>query len=103
MAAKALLVIALFGATGDPLFPATVTEQPTLAACQGHAKAAVEALAAIHGDKAMPSPAKTGRFAAVEDERGVWIVRYDRQSRTDPAAAEPAVSRMIRAVCRPVE
>jgi len=103
MAAKAILVIALFGATGDPTFPATVTETATLAACRAQAKATVEALAALHGERAMPTPAKSGRFEAFEDERGVWMVRYDRQARGDAEKAEPAVSRMIRAACRPVE
>ncbi|BBK38831.1 hypothetical protein STAQ_39090 [Allostella sp. ATCC 35155] len=103
MAATALLVIALFGATGDPSFPATVTETPTLVACRAQAKATVEALAALYGERAMPSPAKSGRFEAFEDERGVWMVRYDRQVRADPDRAEPAVSRTIRATCRAVE
>lgn len=103
MALKALLVVALFGATGDPTFPATMTEQPSLAACQAQARAAVEALAALHGEKAMPNLLKGGRFAAVEDERGVWVVRYDRQTRTDPERGEPAVGRTIRATCRAIE
>ena len=103
MAVKALLVLALFGASGDPMFPPTMTEQPSMAACQAQARAAVEAMAALQGEKAMPSPAKGGKFAAVEDERGVWVIRYDRQMRTDPDRGEPAVSRMVRGVCRPVE
>jgi len=103
MSAKALLVVALFGATGDPIFPASVTEVPTLAACRAQAKATVEGLAALYAERAMPSPAKSGRFEAFEDERGVWMVRYDRQARTDPDRAEPAVSRTIRATCRAVE
>ncbi len=101
MAAKALLVLSLFSAAGDPSFPPTVTEQPTMAACQAMAKTAVEALAAIHAEKVMPTPLKSGSFAAVE-ERGVWVVRYDRQQRADPEKGEPVISRMIRAACRPI-
>ena len=103
MAVKALLVLSLFSTAGDPLFPATMTEHPGMAQCQAQAKAAVEALAAIHGEKAMPTPLKGGGFAAVQDERGVWIIRYDRQQRTDPERGEAVTSRMIRAVCRPIE
>ncbi|MCC7276568.1 MAG: hypothetical protein IT561_28150 [Alphaproteobacteria bacterium] len=102
MAAKALLVLSLVTATGDPMFPPTLLEQPSLEACQAAARTAVEAMAAAHPEKAMPSMLKGGKFAAVQDESGVWMIRYDRQQRTDPNQGEAVVARTVRAVCRPV-
>lgn len=102
MAAKALFILSLFTAAGEPMFPPTVTEQPTMAACQALAKTAVEGLAAVHAEKAMPALLKGGSFAAVQDERGVWVVRHDRQQRADPEKGEPIVTRMIRGTCRPI-
>src|SRR5690606_28891476 len=102
MAAKALLILSLFTAAGDPMFPPAITEQPSLAACRAVAKTTVEGLAAIHGDKAMPSPVKGSSFAAVEDERGAWVIRYGRQQRADPEKGEPVITRLIRATCRQI-
>lgn len=85
------------------MFAPALTEHASMTACQANAKAAVEALATIQGEKAMPALLKGGKAVAVEDERGVWVIRYDRQLRTDAERGEAAVSRMVRAVCRPVE
>ncbi|MGE0714298.1 MAG: hypothetical protein AB7P02_02550 [Alphaproteobacteria bacterium] len=102
MAAKALLILTLVSATGDPMFPPSMMEQPSMEACQTIAKTAVEAMAMAHPEKAMPSMVKGGKFAAVQDEAGVWMIRYDRQQRTDPNQGEPIVARTVRGVCRPV-
>jgi len=102
MSAKALLVIAVAGLTGEPALPPTLAQHPTVEACEAAAKAAVEALALTHAERAMPARIKDGAFAAVRDGDGVWRVRYARVTRTDPAKSEPAMGSMIRATCRPL-
>ncbi|MGE0725121.1 MAG: hypothetical protein AB7O45_12145 [Alphaproteobacteria bacterium] len=102
MAAKALLVLTLVSATGDPQFAPSMLEQPSMEACQAAARAAVEATAMAHSEKAMPAMAKGGKFAAVQVDGGMWVIRYDRQLRTDASQSESVIARTVRAVCRPV-
>ena len=102
MAAKALLVLTLVSATGEPQFAPTMLEQPSIEGCQAAAKAAVEATALAHAEKAMPAMIKGGKFAAIQDERGMWVIRYDRQLRTDATQSESVIARTVRAVCQPV-
>lgn len=97
---KAILLLTVVNAIGDPTFPPSVMGQPDMATCQAAAKAAVEAFAAAHEERSMPSRLPGSAFAAVKDDAGAWVIRYQRQSRTDPKAGEPATARMVRAACR---
>jgi hypothetical protein len=97
---KAILLLTVVNATGDPTFAPSVIGQADMATCQAAAKAAVEAFAAAHDERAMPSRLAGSTFAAVKDDAGAWVIRYQRQSRTDPKVGEPATARMVRAACR---
>jgi len=97
---KAILVLTIVTAVGDPALPPTVIPVADLAACEALAKAGVEALAAAHEERSMPSRLAGSAFTAARDDAGAWTIRYQRASRADPKVGEPATARMVRGACR---
>jgi hypothetical protein len=97
---KAILVLTIVTAVGDPAHPPAVIPVTDLATCEALAKAGVEALAAAHEERSMPSRLAGSGFTAARDNAGVWTIRFERASRADPKVGEPASARMIRGACR---
>lgn len=102
MAGKALMLAALVTAQGDPVGQPIAAEFVSLAACEAQAKATVEALALLFEERTGPIRLQSAPVAGVREESGVWVVGFQRQSRSDPKVGEPMVSRNVRGVCREI-
>lgn len=101
MAMKAILVVTLVTAVGDPSFPPMVISQENMESCQAAARATVEALALAHEERLLPARVPLTPIAAKADANGAWFANYDRATRADPSKNETVVARNVRAICRP--
>ena len=100
MSVKAILVVTILSATGDPAFPPKIDGFDNLQECEAAAKAAVEALALAHEERLTPARVKDSPIAAVRNEAGVWMIRYNRTAPQNPGTGDTVVGRNVRAVCR---
>jgi len=103
MSAKAILVIAVLGASGELSQPPVVLPQDDLAACNASAKATVEALALTLAERLLPGHVTGSPVLAVQQPvTGIWMPRYKRQARDGEAKEAEVTIRQIRATCRPI-
>ncbi|MBM3491381.1 MAG: hypothetical protein FJX68_13210 [Alphaproteobacteria bacterium] len=94
------MLAALVTAQGDPIGQPITAEFANLAACEAQVKATVEALALVFEERTGPIRLQSAPVNAVKRGSGVWMVEFQRQSRTDPKIGEAAQSRNVRGVCR---
>lgn len=100
MSVKAILVVSILSATGDPAFPPKMEGFENLQDCEAVAKATVEALALTHEERLTPARVKDTPLAAVRNEAGIWMIRYNRAATQNPSPGDTVIGRNVRAVCR---
>jgi len=97
---KAILVVTILSATGDPAFPPRIDDFDSVQECEAVAKATVEALALTHEERLTPARVKDTPLAAVRNEAGLWMIRYNRAAPQNPSPGDTVVGRNVRAVCQ---